>query len=65
MIEMFVGRNTGTASTPTISAAYLNGIFARAKPAVKEMIICRNKMPNVKNKVFANMRGVMTERASA
>jgi hypothetical protein len=65
MIEMFVGRNTGTASTPTISAAYLNGIFARANPAVKEMIICRNKIPKVKNSVLANMRGVITARASA
>jgi hypothetical protein len=65
MIEIFVGRNTGTARTPTTKAAYLNGIFARANPAVKEIIICRNKIPKVKKRVFANMRGVMTTRASA
>jgi hypothetical protein len=65
MIEMFVGRKTGTARTPTINAAYLNGIFARANPAVKEIIICRIKMPNVKKIVLRKIRGVITERASA
>jgi hypothetical protein len=38
MIEMFVGRKTGIANSATIKAAYLNGIFAKANPAVKERI---------------------------
>ena len=65
MIEMFVGRNTGTAKIATINAAYLNGIFAKANPAVNERINCRIRMPKVKKIVLKKIRGVITESASA
>ena len=64
MIETLVGKKTGTAKRPTITAARLNGILARAKPAVKEMMSCKIKIPKVKIKEFKKMRGVITSSAS-
>ena len=64
IIETFVGKKMGIAKRPTTRAAYLNGIFARANPAVKDKINCKDKMPKVKIKEFKNIRGVITSRAS-
>ena len=64
MIETFTGRNTGIANKPTTVAAYLNGIFASANPAEKEIINCKIRIPKVKNKVLPKIRGVITCKAS-
>lgn len=64
MIETFVGKKIGIAKRVTTSAAYLNGIFARANPAVKERASCKIRIPKVKIKEFRKICGVITLMAS-